>query len=164
MIAKINTWLAIHLLSGWKANVILMTLTPSVNNSKSKGTQMPFVQMSSLYNQRKLGWCIPSPSTKRIQTHKLEKMHKARKRMLAHMPANTPTMTCLHWYTWHSCTHAYTHFSTTNIPVSSLWSLWQPVSQRRNTSLDYSFLSYSLVVVLGSSQDCWLADSVADRN
>lgn len=43
MTAKINSWLAIYLLSGWKANVSFMPLTSSVNNSKSRGTQTPVV-------------------------------------------------------------------------------------------------------------------------
>lgn len=43
MTAKINSRLAIYLLSGWKANVSFMPLTSSVNNSKSQGTQTPVV-------------------------------------------------------------------------------------------------------------------------
>lgn len=92
--------------------------------------------------------------------------HKA---VQTRMQASTHMVTCLPRYIWNLYTYTvYTHtntlFSTPNISASSLPSLWQPVCQRRNASVHHSFLSYSLVVVLGSSLGCWLADSVADRN
>lgn len=162
MAAKINSSLAVHLLSGWKANVSILPLTLSVNNIKSQGTQTPVRSLISVKT-----WLVYAFSKHKMHTntHPPNILHKqSHKGMQVHMQASRHIMTCLHWCTWHSYTHTCTHFSTPNIPASSLSSLWQPVCQRRNASLDYSFLSYSLVVVLGSSQGCWLADSVADRN
>lgn len=155
---KKSSWLAIHLSARWKANIVFVPLSLSVNNSKSRGTQMPVVPNVQSLKSLKT-WLVFAFTKHDTQTW--ANIHKPTK-ACRHTQANTHITICQHRCTRHAC--KCTHFSTPNIPVSSLSSLWQPVCQSRNASLDYSFLSYSLVVVLGGSQGCWLADSVADEN
>lgn len=138
------------------------TVTPLVSNSKSHGTQtavLPGVQ--SLKSVKTRLAC----SFNNHITHTRWRTYLHIQPHTGLQPLMQASYTC-----WPACTHIQTcciccitcRFST-RIQASSSSSSssspssspWQPVCQSRNASPDYSLLSYSLVVVRGSSLGCW---------